>query len=308
MPKLSPEEMANLKVLLIGAMACAAPALVPLVTMVSATAVDVLRQIPLDRFGLAAAFVVLASMGYLLWRGYWWAAIPALASAAASVVFFSWKFIRPLSAYIKANDMSDFGSHIWPLMLLTPHLVLVLLTFTVGLVALKGLRTARQLGPRGISPVAKGVIILWLVLLAGDAVYQHYAWRYMQQPSDMVVRMCIDKPELRTEVQGYLLKMGDEAVPALLEAMATPDPDLSCLRDSSREMLLKMGPAVAPKLLEAAIGGSREALAVLQELGDPRMANRLLEHYHDEKRKRSPEYDELLRQTITKLNPTLKIE
>lgn len=308
MTKLSGQELAQIKVLLRGALAASAPGLVPLVAMVSANAVDVQSVVPLDRFGLAAAFVVLISMGYLLWRGRWWAALPAIASAAASMVYFAFKFIRPLIAYLKANTLDNFGDHVWPLMLLTPHLVLVLLSLTVGLVALKGMTTARALGPRHVSPIAWGVVLLWLLLLAGDVVYQQVGWRYIQSPSDMVVRLCLGKPALKAEAEGYLMKMGPEAVPALLEGMATPDPDMNCLRQQSHQVLLKLGSQAAAPLLKAALGGSIEALTVLGERGERQAAAPLLDHYNDPRRKGSPEYDAVIKQTITKLNPTIRFD
>lgn len=308
MSQINPQDMAKLKVLLRGALAAAAPGLAPLVAMVSINAVDVLTYVPLDRFGLAAAFVVFASLGYLLWRGRWWAGIPALLASIAGMIFFALKFIRPLSAYLKANTIDNLADHLWPLTMLSPSLVFVLVSFTVGLVAYKGMKMSRTLGQRPVSGVAWGVVILWLVLLAGDAVYQQYAWRYVQRPSDMVVRLCLGKPQLKAEVEGYLIKMGGQAVPELLNGMAVRDTGLECMRQSSRQVLVKMGPAVQPELLAAAKAGSLEALAVLAEAGDPRVAEKLLAYYNDPKRKHTPEYDDLLRETISKLNPTIRLK
>ncbi len=308
MSQISPQDMANIKVLLRGALAAAAPGLVPLVALVSVNAVDVLTYVPLDRFGLAAAFVVLTSMGYLLWRGRWWAGLPALLSAAAATVYFSIKFVRPLSAYLKANDINNLGEHLWSLVVLAPSLVLILVSLTAGLVVYKGIQMARKLGPRPVSPVVWGVVILWLLLLAGDAVYQHYVWRYLQRPSDMVVRLCVGKPQLRAEAEGYLIRMQGKAVPELLAGMAVADTGLECLRQSSRQVLVKMGASVQPELLDAARAGSLEALVVLRDIGDPRVAEKLLEIYNASGRQHTPEYDDLLREIIVQLNPTIHLK
>ena len=85
-------------------LAVAAPALVPLVIIISTDALTMRRLAPLDRWGYLALAVIGITLAYLLWKGRWWAGLPSMAVFALAAVIFAVKAIRPLWAYYQANS------------------------------------------------------------------------------------------------------------------------------------------------------------------------------------------------------------
>ena len=287
------------------ALAAAAPVLAVVVVLISVDAVTVVQFTHLGRIGLAGLGVVLGGLAFLLWRGRWWAGVPAMIISALAMVAFALKFIRPMLAYFQVNPMRGIGDFIHPFVMLSPALVLVLISFVLLRVLVKGVRLARQLAPRPVSNAAWGVILLWAVILVGDAFYENLAWRWWPTSSDLVVRLCME-PAVASEARGRLLEMGPEAVPSLLLGMAAKGPSLACLRENSLEVLTRMGRTVVPALVDEAKAGSQEALVALSRINDARAVGPLRDHYLSKDRQSSPEYDKLLEATIKKLDPSVK--
>ncbi len=300
------QEQIQLKTLLRSALAAAAPAVVAFVALISANAVDLLQIFHLGRVGMAAMGVLAVSLGHLLWRGRWWAGLPSLAAAAVAVVYFAFKFARPMAAYLAANPINSLGDVLHPLVMLSPSLVVVVICVGLVMAIYKGTRLARAMGPRPVGRSAWVIFFVWLALLGGDLVYQQSGWRLVKSPDDLVVRLC--QPQVREEAQRYLLEEGPGAVPALLTGMAAKDPDLECMRRGSLQVLAGMGSAALEPLIQAAGEGKVEALVALQALGDRRAARPLLEIYRRPKPPGGPEFQAVLRQTIQKLNPALNLD
>jgi hypothetical protein len=306
-PRPGTPEADTWRTLVRGGLAASAPAVVALAGLISASSVGLLNTFGLGRLGVAAAGVLSVCLGWLLAKGRWWAGVPTLAAAAAGAVVFSYKFARPFAAYLSANPVQGLGDLTSPLVMLSPALVVVVLCVGLCLAVFKGVRAAREVGPRPVGRAAWGVLLVWLVLLAGDAAYQHWGWRAVQAPSDLVVRLCSDRPAVAAQARRLLLAQGEEAVPALLEGMASGDSGLGCLRRGSAEVLSDLGPAAVPGLLEAAREGSRAALDGLQAVGDPRAAAPLLEIYRTPDPERDVQFELELKNTIRQLNPTLRL-
>ncbi|MFH2126713.1 MAG: hypothetical protein ABIK12_09355 [Pseudomonadota bacterium] len=294
------------KTLLRSSLAVSAPAIVVFTILISANAVDILQSAHLGRMGVAAAGVLAIGLGFLLWRGRWWAGLPTMAASALAAIFFAYKFARPMAAYISANPVNSLGDVFHPLLILSPSLVVVVICVALTMATFKGVRLARELGPRPVSKKAWILLGLWLVLLGGDYAYQQAGWRLFKSPGDLVVRLC--QPKVHDEARNLLLAQGVKAVPFLLQGMAASDSDLQCLRKGSLEVLSAMGPVAILPLLEAAKDGSMQALVALQAINDPRAADPLLNIYRTPKPKRDPEFQLQLRQTIKKLNPALNLD
>lgn len=295
----------RVKTLLRSALAVSAPAVVAFVAFISANSVDLLQTVSLSRWGVAAVGVLAVSLGHLLWRGRWWAGLPTLAAALAASLYFAFKFARPMAAYLTANPINSLDEVLHPLVMLSPSLVVVVVCVALFMASLKGVRLARELGPR---PVGKGAWIIlgvWLAVLAGDFAYQQAGWRLVKSPDDLVVRLC--QPADRGEAEQLLLQRGPAAVPALVEGLAAADAGLACMRQGSMAVLTAMGPAAAPALVDAVASGKQEALRALAAINDPRAAGPLLEVYRAEPPKGGPEFQMQLRDTIHKLNPALNL-
>jgi hypothetical protein len=302
-----PEQAQGWRTLVRGGLAASAPAVVALAGLVSSSAVDLLNTFGLGRLGLAAAGVLAICLGWLLAKGRWWAGAPTLVAAGGAAVVFAYKFARPLAAYIGANPVGGLGDLTTPLIMLSPALVVVVLCVGLFMAVLKAMRAARAIGPRPVARAAWGVLAVWLVLLAGDAVYQQWGWQMLRSPSDLVVRLCSDRPGVPAQARRMLLAQGREAVPALVEGLSSGDSGLGCLRRQSTAVLAALGPAAVPGLLEAAREGSRAALAGLQAVDDPRAAGPLLELYRSPAPERDPQFELELKDTIRQLNPTLSL-
>jgi hypothetical protein len=303
MPEPSSSDVQQFKVLLRSSLAAAAPAVIVFTALITANAVNILQTAYMSRLGLAAAGVLSIGMGFLLWRGRWWAGLPTMLIAAGAAIFFAFKFARPMALYLSANDFRDIFQAI---MLTSPSLVLAVLCIGLCMLIYKGVQLARQLGPR---PVGKGAWILlglWLVLLAGDLIYQQVGWRAVKSPGDLVVRLC--QPQVRDEAKGLLLQEGAQAVPSLLKGMAASDYDLECLRKGSLEVLAAMGSVAVDPLLAAAKEDNLQAITALEAVNDPRAAKPLLEIYRNPKPNGDPEFQAQLRKTIKKLNPALNLD
>lgn len=268
-----PEQLMINKNLVRGGLAAAAPGLPVLVVAFTVDPVDLLQMYGLGQFGLVGLAVVLFTMGYLLRKGLWWAGIPGLVAAAASMVYFALKFIRPLNAYLEHNPTAGFSDFIDPLMLLSPQLVIILISLTLGLVVFKTMLMARGLEPLPVSKYAWVVMLMWLVILGGDALYQHSLWQKFGGPRDMVLRLCIGEKAEQERMRRLLLNQGAKAAPALIEGLYAGGKKVGeitdCMRGSSRELLLTLGQAAVPSLREAAARGDKKAAAVLEKIIKP---------------------------------------
>lgn len=303
MPEQSSSDVQQFKILLRSSLAASAPAVVVFTLLITANAVDILKTWHMGRLGLAAAGVLSIGLGFLLWRGRWWAGLPTMAAAGLAALYFAYMFARPMAAYLAANDFRDIFQ---ALIMLSPQLVLAVLCIGLCMLILKGVRLARELTPRPVGNGAWILLGLWLALLAGDLVYQQAGWRLFKSPGDLVVRLC--QPQVRGEVKGLLLEQGAKAVPSLLEGMVASDHDLECLRNGSLEVLTAMGSAAVEPLLAAAKEDNLQALIALQAINDPRAARALLDIYRNPKPKSDPGFQAQLRKTIKKLNPALNLD
>ncbi|MBU1157475.1 MAG: hypothetical protein KJ921_16610 [Proteobacteria bacterium] len=269
---LTPEEVTS-KSLLKGGLAAAAPGLAVLVVAMAAEPTNLLQNAKLGFWGLLAVAVELFALGYLLRKARWWAGLPALAASLAAIVFFITTFLRPLLAYWQYNPMNSLGDVLEPLMLLSPQLVLVLISFTLGLVVLRTMRLARTAAPGKVTLLAWGVMALWLVILAGDAWYQNLGWQSMGGPKDFVVRLCLGSEADQRTAQNKLRELGMEAAPALVQGLSlggrAVDPLLDCTREKSSLLLQEMGREALPALREAEAKGDEKAAALLRRMKAP---------------------------------------
>ncbi|MBU4565377.1 MAG: hypothetical protein KMY53_14765 [Desulfarculus sp.] len=269
---LTPEEVTS-KSLLKGSLAAAAPGLAVLVVALAAEPTNLLQNAKLGFWGLLAVAVELFALGYLLRKARWWAGLPALAACLAAIVFFITAFLRPLLAYWQYNPMNSLGDVLEPLMLLSPQLVLVLISFTLGLVVLRTMRLARSAAPGKVTLLAWGVMALWLVILAGDAWYQNLGWQSMGGPKDYVVRLCLGSEADQRTAQNKLRELGMEAAPALVQGLSlggrAVDPLLDCTREKSGLLLQEMGREALPALREAEAKGDEKAAALLRRMKAP---------------------------------------
>ena len=303
MPEQSSSDIQQFKILLRSSLAAAAPAVVVFTVLLTSSSVNILQIWHLSRLGLAAAGVLAIGMGFLLWRGRWWAGLPTMAAAGLAALYFAYMFARPMAAYLSANDFRDIFQ---ALIMLSPQLVLAVLCIGLCMLILKGVRLARELKPRPVGNGAWILLGLWLALLAGDLVYQQTVWRVFKSPGDLVLRLC--QHQVNEEAKSLLLEQGAKAVPSLLEGMSASDHDLECLRDGSLEVLTAMGSAAVEPLLAAAKEDNLQALIALQAINDPRAARPLLETYRNPKPDSDPEFQAQLRKTIKKLNPALNLD
>ncbi|KMY69135.1 hypothetical protein AAU61_06385 [Desulfocarbo indianensis] len=295
----------QVKTLLRSALAVSAPAVVAFVALISANSLDLLQSVSLSRWGVVAVGVLAVSLGHLLWRGRWWAGLPALAAALIASFYFAFKFARPMAAYLAANPVNGLGDVLHPLVILSPSLVVVVICLALCMASFKGVRLARELGPRPVGRGAWIILGIWLAVLAGDLAYQQAGWRLVKSPDDLVVRLC--QPANRLEAEQMLLQRGPAAVPALVEGLSAADAGLACMRQGSLAVLAAMGPEAVPALVDAVSRGGREALQALAAINDPRAAGPLLEVYRAEPPKGGPEFQLQLRETIHKLNPALNL-
>lgn len=304
MPEQAAPDNKQLKALLRSSLAAAAPAVVVFTVLISSNAVNILQTWHLGRLGMLAAGVLAIGCGFLLWRGRWWAGLPTMAAAGAAGLYFAYMFARPMAVYLSANDSGDIFQ---ALIILSPQLVLMVICVGLFMLIMKGVRLAKELGTRPVGNKAKIVLGIWLVVLAGDLIYQQAGWQLVKAPGDLVVRLC--QPQAHDQARSLLLEQGAKSVPSLLEGMAASDYGLECLRQGSLEVLLAMGAAaIEPLLDEAKNSENVQALVALQAINDPRAAGPLLEIYRNPKPKGDPEFKLQLRQTIKKLNPALNLD
>lgn len=303
MSNLSTSDTQQFKILLRASLASAAPAIVVFTLLITANAVDLLQTWHLGRLGMLAAGVLAIGFGFLLWRGRWWAGLPTMAAAGLAALYFAYTFARPMAAYLAANDFRDIFQAV---IMLSPQLVLAVLCIGLFMLILNGVKLARVLGPRPVGNKAMIVLGIWLVVLAGDLIYQQTAWQLVKSPGDLVVRLC--QPRTHDLARSMLLEQGNKAVPSLLEGMAAKDHGLACLRQGSLEVLAAMGTVALDPLLAAAKKENLQALIALKAINDPRTAAPLLGIYRNPKPKGDPEFKLQLRSTIKALNPALNLE
>ncbi|MBU2469878.1 MAG: hypothetical protein KKC78_14665 [Proteobacteria bacterium] len=269
---ISPEIMTN-RTLVKGGLAAAAPGLAMVVVALAVEPTILLQNAKLGLLGLLGVAVELFALGYLLRKARWWAGIPALAACLAAVIFFILKFLRPLLAYWQYNPIKDLGGALEPLMLLSPQLVLALISFTLGLVVFKTMQVARRTAPLPVSRLAWGVMALWLVISAGDAWYQNQGWKSMAGPKDLVLRLCLGDEGDQQIALRLLLEQGAESAPALVQGLnlggRMVDPVIDCTREKSELLLKELGPRALPALERAAKAGDPKAAALLRQMGSP---------------------------------------
>ncbi|MCF8040551.1 MAG: hypothetical protein K9K65_04560 [Desulfarculaceae bacterium] len=269
---LTPEEITS-KSLVKGGLAAAAPGLAMLVIAFAADPTFLLQNAKLGFFGLLAVAVELFALGYLLRKARWWAGIPTLVACLAAIVFFITKFLRPLLAYWRYNPINSLGDALEPLMLLSPQLVLVLISLTLGLVVLRTMRIARHNPPLPVTRLAWGVMALWLVILAGDAWYQNQGWQSMGGPKDLVLRLCLGSESDQRTAQNRLRELGVEAAPTLVQGLSLGGravaPVIDCTREKSGLLLQEMGRQALPALRDAAAKGDEKAAALLERMQKP---------------------------------------
>jgi hypothetical protein len=303
MPEQSSTEIQHFKILLRSSLAASAPAVVVFTVLITSNSVDLLQTWHMGRLGMLAVGVLAVGMGFLLWRGRWWAGLPTMVAAGSAALYFAYKFARPMAAYLSAND---FNNLFQPIMMLAPQLVIAVLCIGLCMLIYKGVQLAKQLGPRHVGNGAWILLAIWFALLGGDLLYQEAGWRAIKSPGDLVVRLC--QPHVRDEVKTLLLKQGAKAVPSLLEGMAATDYGLECLRDGSLEVLTAMGSQATDPLLAAAKEDNLQAVIALKAITDPRAAKPLLEIYRNPKKDGDPEFQSELRKTLEKLNPALNLD
>ncbi|MCB2188739.1 MAG: hypothetical protein KQJ78_20155 [Deltaproteobacteria bacterium] len=267
MPKTAPEMPPDThKRLLKASLAAAGPTLVALVVLMSVNDINQLEYLRLGDLGVLAAGVLLGGLAFLLWRGRWWAAFPALSIYVTGGWFFLEKFIRPMNLYFSVNPYRGVDDLIPPLMMLSPALVIMVLCLALAVAVYQGLRLAQKLAPRPVSLAVWGMLALWLLVLGGDFYYQNAGWRHFPRASDLVVRLCSPDPAVKVLAEDEILKMGGEAVPALLLGLSTKDVDLGCLRQGSRQMLAELGDEGRRAMEQEAQAGNEQAVAALREL------------------------------------------
>jgi hypothetical protein len=287
----------TLKKLLKAAWAASAPCLVPFTLLLSFNQVDLLSWTALGRLGILSILVLLLCLAYLFWRGRFWAATPALLVFAGAIVYFAGAFIRVADMYLGVNP----GEYMSLFMMLSPQLVIIVISITLGLVVWRGVRICWRLAPQPMSKRFWGIVILWVLVLGGDFWYQAAGWRYFDDPGDLMVRMCQQDQQLVKEARQRLYDLGASAVPDLLFGMAAPDPDLSCLRQSSRQAILDLGKQATEPLVKEAAEGNVQALRVLADLGDKRALTPLRELHAALKPDSPPEYKKALETALDKL-------
>lgn len=253
-----------------GGLAAAAPGLAVLVVALAVDPISLLARFHLGFFGMLGLAALLFVMAYLLRKARWWAGFPALAASAGAMVYFAMKFLRPLNAYFEYNKADGIGGVLEPLMLLSPQLVMVLIALTLGLFVLRTMRMTKTMPPLPVNRLAWGVLLLWLVILGGDAAYQNYAWRFMAGPGDLVMRLCLGSAEDRATAQNRLLGMGAEAAPALVKGLSAGGNAVDSLNDCTREASLRLLKAMRreglPALRAAAQAGDPRAQQALKQL------------------------------------------
>ncbi len=273
MRKLMTPEQQMQRELVKGGLAAAAPGLATLVVALAVDPVELLARFHLGFFGMLGLAAVLFVMAYLLRKARWWAGLPAIAASVAAMVYFALKFVRPLNAYLAYNRPEGIGGLLEPLMLLSPQLVMVLISLTLGLLVFKTIRMTRTMPPLPLNRLAWGVLALWLVIMGGDAAYQNYAWRFMAGPNDLVLRMCIGSAEQQSEVRNKLLSLGKEAAPALVQGLSAGGQSLTdttdCMRQTSLRLLMAMPRQALPALRQAAQAGNQQAAQALKKLTSP---------------------------------------
>lgn len=291
------------KRMLKASLCAAAPAVVPFVLLITTNSVSLLESTGLGRLGIAAAMILILFLAHLFWKGRWWAAIPALICAVGAAILFIYRIIRPLSAYFKANPVKDIGDVTEPLFLLSPAMVIIVISITLAYVIFKGIGLVRTLEQRPVSTILWGLCAVWALALAGDAWYQQSGWRSFDHPSALIVRLCAHEQRHLAEAREKLLKIGPPAVPELILAAGVEDPDLDCLRAESRVILKGLGAAAGQPLVNAARQGNRTALGLLREMDLKGAVKPLLEFYQDPTRESSEEFEAELKETIEALKP-----
>ncbi len=164
------EDLELRKSMLRGALAAGAPTLVALVVLVSVDPDLVQGATGLGRLGLLSVGVALGVLAYMLMRARWWAGLPALGLMIYSAGLFTWKIVRPLSVYLMANPVDGVSDVLTPLFMLTPGMVLIVISVTLGVAIQRTMAQARRLAPLPVSRHAWVILGIWMALLLADLV------------------------------------------------------------------------------------------------------------------------------------------
>ena len=295
----------TVKNILKAAWATAAPAVIPFVLLLTSNLVDLLNYASLSRLGIGSILVLFLCLAYLFRRGWWIAGLPSLLVFAGAMVFFALKFFRPYLAYIQANPPRGFHDYFSPLLMLSPSLVVVVVSLTLSVVLIRGMQACRFITSQPAGRLFWGIAVLWSLLLVGDYWYQSSGWRYFDQPSDMVVRLCSGDKAVQAEAKERLLKIGVSATPVLLEGMAAPDPDLECMREGCEKLIKSMDRAAVPGLLAAAKEGNETAVLMLGKIGAKRAVEPLRKLLKNPPQDSPPGFKKSLEKTLELLGATV---
>ncbi|MFH1033411.1 MAG: hypothetical protein V1806_02800 [Pseudomonadota bacterium] len=162
------QELAARKTMLKGCLAAAAPALVSLVVLVSVDTRGFEAATGLGRMGTLAVGALFLSLSHLLWRRRWWAGLPVTALFASVAAYLGLWVSRPLGAYFAANHISSLGELVPPLVLLSPHLAVGVISLTLAWAVGRAMALAKRLGPAPVSRHVWIVMLVWAAMLAMD--------------------------------------------------------------------------------------------------------------------------------------------
>ena len=162
--------------LLKAAWAASALAVVPFVLLISFNQVSLLSWTSLGRLGVVSLLVLIFCLAFMFYRGRFWAGLPALAAFGGAIIYFGLSFLRVADKYLSVAP----GRYFDLFMMCSPHLVIITISLTLGLVVWRGMRICRQLGPQPLSKRFWGIVILWALVLVGDFWFQAAGWASFQ--------------------------------------------------------------------------------------------------------------------------------
>ncbi len=158
------------KTMIKGGLAAAAPGLVAIVAAFTVP-VSLLNQATgMGIMGVAALGVIFFIAAYFFKRGHFWAGIPALSFVGWAIWMFGGKVVRLLTRYYEHNPIVTFNDFLAPLPIISLQLVLVFITFSLGLVIFKAMNLTRALSPQPVNRFVWGAMGLWGMIIALDCM------------------------------------------------------------------------------------------------------------------------------------------
>ena len=158
------------KTMLKGGLAAASPGLAALVAAFTAPVSFLNQYTGMGSMGVAALGVLFFLAAYFLFRGYWWASIPAFVFTGTVLWIFSYKAARLLQLYYTHNPVTTITDIIAPFPVISLQLVLVFIFSTLGMVVFKAARLGRGLSPRPVNKFVWGATGLWGVVAVLDCM------------------------------------------------------------------------------------------------------------------------------------------